>query len=469
MNTQNIIIIFQIIYITTALFIAFIVISENRNPIKTMSWVLLLLFVPIIGIIVYYFFGQDARRLRRISKKRYRLLQKQSFEPLIIHNQENIRLGYTPLVKLLNNNNDAALIQGSEIEYFSYGKEKFEALIRDLEHAQHHIHFQYYIFENDKIGKKIKHTLMKKASEGVEVRVLYDDAANWKIKNSFYDEMQTAGVEVTGYLRVHFPFFTSRVNYRNHRKIVVIDGRTGYIGGMNIADRYLRKTWKDMHLRITGKGVLALQSAFLIDWVSSGKHIPNEKIYFPENPVLTNNILQIATGGPINPWRTLLQATVHILANAKKYVYIQTPYFLPTESLLQILQSTALSGVDVRLMVPEKSDTRFVNTAAKSYFSNIMTAGVKVYLYKPAFLHAKMMVADDFITVVGSANMDFRSFEHNFEVNAYLYDKSIAGKMKQIFLEDQKNCKQVLLKEWEKRSRVEKFKESVMRMFSPLL
>ncbi len=469
MGTAGVIIIIQVVYFVTALFIVFMVISENRNPIKTMSWVLLLLFVPIVGIIIYYFFGQDTRRLRIISKKRYRMLQKRSFEPLIIHNKENIRTEYAPLVKLLNNNNDSALMQGSKIEFFSYGKEKFEALIQDLEKAQHHIHFQYYIFEDDEIGRKIKSLLMKKAFEGIEVRILYDDVANWKTKNRFYDEMQEAGVEVTAYLQVHFPLFTSKVNYRNHRKIVIIDGKTGYIGGMNVADRYLEKTWKDMHLRITGKGVLALQSVFLIDWVSSGKPLLGKKIYFPETPVMTDNILQIVTGGPINPWRTLLQATLHILSNAKKYVYIQTPYFLPTEALLQILQSTALSGIDVRLMVPQKLDVHFVNTAARSYFADIMRAGVKIFLYQPAFLHAKMMVVDDFITVIGSANMDFRSFEHNFEVNAYLYDKEITGKMKNLFLEDQQNCKQIILKEWKKRPRIEKFKESVMRMFSPLL
>ena len=469
MDTQNIIIGLQLVYVTTALFIVFMVISENRNPIKTMSWVLLLLFVPVVGIIIYYFLGQDTRKLRIISKKRYRMLQKRSFEPLIIRNKETIRSKYAPLVKLLNNNNESALMQGSEISCFSHGIEKFEVLIKDLEAAQHHIHFQYYIFENDEIGRRIKSILMQKASEGIEVRVLYDDVANWKTRNRFYNEMQHAGVEITAYLQVRFPVFTSKVNYRNHRKIVVIDGKIGYIGGMNVADRYLKDTWKDMHLRIIGRGVLALQSAFLIDWVSSGKSLLSDKSYFPENPVLTNNVLQIVTGGPVNTWRTLLQATLHILSNAKKYVYIQTPYFLPTEALLQILQFTALSGVDVRLMVPIKSDAHFVNTAARSYFSDIMRAGVKIYLYKPAFLHAKMMIVDDFISVIGSANMDFRSFEHNFEVNAYLYDEALAGKMKRLFVDDQQNCQQITWKEWSQRSYFEKLRESVMRMFSPLL
>ena len=470
MNASVVILTLEIVYFITVLFIVFMVISENRNPIKTMSWAVLLLFVPIVGIIIYFFFGQDTRRLRIISKKRFRMLQKQSFKPLAVHNKRNILpLEYAPLVKLLNNNNDSALMQGSKIDFFSNGKEKFETLIKDMENASHHIHLQYYIFENDEIGRKIKSILMKKSLEGVEIRVLYDDVANWTTRNRFYDEMRNAGVEITAYLQVRFPLFTSKVNYRNHRKIVVIDGKIGYIGGMNVADRYLKDSWKDMHLRITGKGVLALQSAFLVDWVSSGKLLLNEKSYFPETPVITENILQIVTGGPIDPWHTLLQAMLQILSNAKKYVYIQTPYFLPTESLLQILQSTALSGIDIRLMVPHKPDVHFVNSAARSYFADIMHAGVKIYLYKPAFLHTKMMVVDNYLTVIGSANMDFRSFEHNFEINAYLYDKGIAKKMKCLFLDDQENCEQITLTEWEKRPRIEKFKESITRMFSPLL
>lgn len=468
-SKEIIILSLEIVYFITALVIVFMMISENRNPLKTMSWTLLLLLTPFFGIIIYYFFGQDARRLRRISKKRYKLIKKKTFEPLDLQNKETMRLEYLPLVKLLNKNNDSALLQGSEVQCFNSGKEKFGSLIRDMENAQHHIHLQYYIFENDEVGNEIKNILIKKASEGIEVRVLYDDAANWKTKNKFYDEMQQNGIEVTAYLQVRFPILTSRVNYRNHRKIVVIDGKTGYIGGMNIADRYVSDHWKDLHFRIAGRGVAGLQSAFLIDWFSSGKQINGWDEYFPDSPILTNNIMQIVTDGPTEKWRTLLQATLHILSNAKKYVYIQTPYFLPTEALLQVLQTTALSGVDVRLMVPVRLDVLFVNSAAHSYFADIMKSGVKIYEYQPRFLHSKLIVVDDFISVVGSANMDFRSFEHNFEVNAYCYDESIASKLKHIFIDDMKDSKQIILKEWMKRPRIKKFQESVMRMFSPLL
>ena len=470
MESQDIIrLVLQLIYGTTAVGIVFIVITENRNPLKTISWALLLLFFPIGGIIVYYFFGQDARKIRIISRKTYKRLKKHSFNHLIMHDTGNIRSEFLPLVKLLNYNNNAALLQGSEIKIFTNGPEKFAALLADLEQARHHIHLQYYIFLDDEIGKKVKEMLSRKAQEGVEVRVLYDAVANWQVKNRFYNEMSAYGVEITAFRKVRFPFLTSKVNYRNHRKVVVIDGRIGYIGGMNIADRYLKPNWRDTHLRVEGKGALGMQSAFLIDWLSSGKQLVDEKIYFPDARVVTDNIMQIATGGPVGLWRTLLQATVQIIACAKKYVYIQTPYFMPTDGLLQTLQSVALAGIDVRLMVAWRADVRFVSTATHSFFEDILNAGVKIYVMDPGFLHAKMIVVDDFLTVAGSANMDFRSFEHNFEVNAYMYDDEIALQMKRIFLNDQKACRRILRKEWRKRPPFRKIQESVMRMFSPLL
>ncbi len=471
METQVIVrSIIQIIYFITALGIVFVIISENRNPLKTISWALLLLLFPVGGIIIYYFFGQDARKLRIISRKSYRKLKKHAYEPLVVlHSDTEAYAEYAPLAKLLNKNNDSALLQGSEIEVFTNGKEKFDALIRDLESATHHIHLQYYIFENDMIGNKIKDVLIRKAGDGVHVRVLYDDVANWKVKNRFYEEMEKQGVEVTPYLKVHFPLFTSKVNYRNHRKIVVVDGKIGYIGGMNIADRYIEEGWRDTHLRVTGRGVLGMQSAFLIDWHSSGKDFLTDKVYFPEMPIVTNNVMQIAMGDPIGEWKTLLQATNNIIMRAKHYVYIQTPYFLPTEGLFQSMQSAALSGIDVRLMVPEHSDTRFVGTAAHSYFEEMMNAGVKIYQMDPDFLHSKVMIVDDFISVVGSANMDFRSFEHNFEVNAYIYDADFSKKMKGIFFNDLRKCTQINLKDWKSRPRIEKFKESLLRVFAPLL
>ena len=459
----------EIIYFLIVLSIIVKVVLENRNPLKTTSWILVLLLVPLIGILIYYIFGQDARQLRIISNKKYRMLKRRSSrQPTELPNEANQYPEYQSLVQLLNYRNEASLLQGSKIEVFTNGETKFDSFIKDIKKAKHHIHLQYYIFEDDNIGKTIQELLIEKSKEGIKVRVLYDDVANWKVKESFFREMEDAGVEVTAFLKVHFPLLTSKVNYRNHRKVVVIDGHIGYIGGMNIADRYLQSDWRDTHLRVEGRGVLGMQSAFLIDWYSSGKDLISTPEYFPKLPAETGNLMQIATGSPISPWRTLLHATIHIITRANRYVYIQTPYFLPEDSLVQALQLASLSGVDVRLMVPAKPDTPFVGTAARSYYAEMMKTGIKIYALKDAFLHAKMIVCDDFLSVIGSANMDFRSFEHNFEINAYIYDAKLAGQMKEIFFKDQEKCKQILLKEWNKRSFSSKLWESILRLFSPL-
>lgn len=472
MTTQGIIILaLEIIYFLVVLSVVFKVITENRNPLKTMSWILLLVFLPLAGLVIYYFFGQDVRKLRIISKKKYKLLKSRSTtQPAIIPDDASNKWPeYIALATMLNHKHEAALLQGSLVDIFTDGKSKFDALIADLQGAKHHIHLQYYIFNDDQIGHTVRQLLVDKAQEGVKVRVLYDDVANWKVKNKFYKTMEDAGVELASFLKVTIPVFNSKVNYRNHRKVVVVDGRIGYIGGMNIADRYLENSWRDTHLRIDGRGVLGLQSAFLIDWYSSGKELVSGAEYFPPLAIRSDNLMQIVTGGPISPWRTLLHATIQIITNAKHYVYIQTPYFLPEDSLVQALQLTALGGVDVRLMVPEKPDTRFVGTAARSYYDEIMRAGIKVYALKDSFLHAKTIVSDDTISVVGSANMDFRSFEHNFEINAYIYDTKLAKSLRQIFFEDQRNCTQIILKEWRKRPLWKKVQESFLRLFSPLL
>lgn len=304
--------------------------------------------------------------------------------------------------------------------------------------------------------------------------ILMDDVGCWNVKDKFFKEMSDAGIEVHAFLKVAFPVFTSKVNYRNHRKIVVIDGKVGFMGGMNIADRYTKGTswgtWRDTHFKIIGKGVHGLQAAFLIDWYVVSKKLLNEKIYYPPLPVYSDdNIMQICTSGPVGQWRTLLQAAIFTVANAKKYVFIQTPYFLPTEGLNQALQIAALGGVDVRLMLPKRSDTRTANMATHSFIDEMVKAGVKVYFYKPGFLHSKLMVADDELTCIGSANMDFRSFEHNFEINAFVYQPSFAQQMRKVFLHDMHSCERLVPSRWLKRPLKQRIAESFMRLFSPLL
>ncbi|RHJ88970.1 cardiolipin synthase [Parabacteroides bouchesdurhonensis] len=465
--------VFIILYCLTILGLVVVIITENRNPLKTIPWVIVLLLAPGIGLLFYFFFGQDNRKQRIISRRTYKRIMKRPQEGKLPQDACVVPETYKPLSTLLSNSNQASLLYGSDITIYTNGKDKLRELLAEIGNAKHHIHLQYYIFCDDETGNKVKDALIAKAQEGIEVRVLYDDVGCWNVKKSFFKDMQAAGIEVYPFLKVAFPILTSKVNYRNHRKIVVIDGKVGFMGGMNIADRYDKGiswgTWRDTHFKLTGKGVHGLQAAFLIDWYVVSKKLLNDKIYYPPTETFGDNIMQIVTSGPVGQWRILLQATIFLIANAKKYVFIQTPYFLPTEGLNQALQTAALGGVDIRLMLPKRSDTRTANMASHSFIDEMVKTGVKVYFYKPGFLHSKMVISDDAIACIGSANMDFRSFEHNFEINAFVYQKEFTLQMKRIFLHDMKHCERLVPSRWLKRPLKQRMTESFMRLFSPLL
>lgn len=465
--------IFIILYCITIVGLILVILTENRNPLKTIPWVIVLLLAPGVGLLFYFFFGQDNRKQRIISRRTYKRIMKRPLSGKPSQDVCIVPEAYQPLSTLLYNSNQSPLLYGSDISIYVSGTEKLHNLLKEINNATHHIHLQYYIFCDDETGNKIKNALINKAREGVKVRVLYDDVGCWNVKNSFFKEMELAGIEVYPFLKVAFPTLTSKVNYRNHRKIVVIDGKVGFMGGMNIADRYDKGTswgiWRDTHFKIAGKGVHGLQSAFLIDWYVVSKKLLNDRIYYPPAEIYSDNIMQIATSGPVGQWRTLLQAAIFVIANAKKYIFIQTPYFLPTEGLNQALQTAALGGVDVRLMLPKRSDTRTVNMATHSFIDEMIKAGVKVYFYKPGFLHSKLVISDDSIACIGSANMDFRSFEHNFEINAFIYQKTFTLQMKKVFLHDMQNCERLIPSKWLKRPWKQRIAESFMRLFSPLL
>jgi len=447
-----------------------VVISENRSPIKTMTWLLVLIFVPIVGLIIYNIIGQDTRRMRHISERKYKQIKELSFKNLTYNKNTRILPEYANLIRLLQTSNLSPVIQGSRIEIITEGSRMFEAMLSDMEKARHHIHIEFFIFKNDETGKIVRNMLMKKAAEGVEVRFIYDNIANWLVPRSFYNEMKKSGVQITSLMKAHITKFANRVNYRNHRKIVVIDGRVAYTGGMNISNNYfINPRWRDTHLRIHGQGVLGLQANFLIDWYSSGETFLDDANYFPETKNYTQNLMQIATGGPYSLYHNLLQATVNIIIGAKKYIYMQTPYFLPSEPLFQALQMASLSGIDVRLMVSRQSDSRYVDPAAHSYYSDLLEAGMKIYEMEDRFMHAKTIVCDDMLSVIGSANLDFRSFETNFEINCYIYDSDIALQNREIFLRDMKQCREVSFEEWKKRPQWRRFLDSFMRLFAPMM
>lgn len=465
--------IFQILYIITAVGIVFVVISENRNPLKTISWVLILLLLPLAGIIIYLFFGEDHRKRKLISRKMQKKLISKALDREDMMDFLNPPKEYKILVSLLKELQDAPLYGGNKLTFYSDGAEKFKALFEEIEKAQVFIHVQYYIFLDDNIGNQLKDLLIKKAQTGVEVRVLYDDVGSWRARNKFYKEMEKGGVQVEPFLKVKFPLLTSRVNYRNHRKLVVIDGKVSFMGGMNIADRYIdginNGIWRDSHLKIEGKAIHGLQTSFSIDWFASRSEFLSSGKYFPPITSVGDSLMQVITSGPTGQFKEILQGIIHAISNAKSYVYIQSPYFIPPDTLLLAIQNAALSGLDVRVMIPLKSDTFFVHIATLSYVRDLLDAKVKVHFFTNGFIHSKLMVIDDDLVITGSANMDVRSFEHNFEIDSFIYNKDAALQAKEIFYKDLLQSEIVNKEEWNSRPLLNRFAESILRMFTPLL
>lgn len=452
------------------------VLLDNRQPAKTMAWILVLAFMPFVGIIFYIFFGQNTRKERHISDRSMDQLTKRSMLEFV--EQENLHLpaNNKPLMNLFANQNWAFPFKDNRVDIFTDGYEFICSLLYNIGKAQHHIHLDTYIFEDDALGYLVADALIDKAEQGVEIRVIYDDVGCWKVKDAFFERMRDTGIDVHAFMPVRFPAFTSKVNYRNHRKLCVIDGKVGFIGGMNIAKRYVKGTgkqpWRDTHLRIQGGGVYALQRAFLIDWYFVDRTLITNRVYYPPVDIHINNscLVQVVTSSPIAPWPDIMQGYVRILLQAQKYVYMETPYFLPTEPVLFAMRTAALAGVDIRLMIPRKADAMLVEWASRSYVMEAIEAGVKVYLYMGGFNHSKLLVSDDNLCTVGSTNIDFRSFENNFEANAFFYDEEMAQRIKAIYLKDESQS--ILVDDvsyFVKRPFMKRLFESIVRLLSPLL
>lgn len=438
--------IFLVIYWLLILGIMVKILLDNRQPTKTMAWMLVLWFLPVVGILLYIFFGQDTRRQRFISQRSLDQLSKRSMLEFVSQRNLKVPPSQQQLVKMFANLNQALPFKDNTTQIFTNGYEFFPALLRDIARARYHIHIEMFIFANDALGQLIADALIDKARQGVEIRVLYDDVGCWNVKSSFFERMRDEGIIVHAFMPVKFPAFTSKANYRNHRKICVIDGHAGYIGGFNIAMRYVKgfgsQPWRDTMMRIEGGAVYALQRAFLVDWYFvEGTLITNHKYYPPLRDVPQNDVLcQVVTSSPISPWPDIMQGYVRILLQARQYVYIETPYFLPTETFFFAMKAAALAGVDVRLMMPIHSDAKLVEMASYSYLPKALEAGIKIYLYKGGFNHSKLLISDDMVSSCGSTNIDFRSFENNFEGNAFFYGSETASALKQVFLNDMKQC-----------------------------
>jgi len=436
-----------------------------------MAWLLILIFLPGVGLVLYFFFGWEKRHRRQISSQDLDELKWHTANnyPQLLHIDKDDPL--RDLHRLLWATNKAYPLDGNSAEVYTDFFEMTDNLLKDICEAKDHIHFEFFKFEDDEIGNRIADLLIRKAQEGVKVRMLYDGFSNYS-RRSLFKRMQNGGVDVHAFLKVSL--FDDMINYRNHRKIVVIDGCIGYLGGMNIAQRYGDGlgwgNWRDTHMRIHGPACSELQTIFLMDWQYTTKERIRESRYYPVLAPTGKLTMQIANSSPLDEWNVIMQGTLRMITQCRRYIYIQSPYMIPTEPILTALRNAALTGVDVRVMIPYRGDHgKLTVLASRSYVKDVTEAGVKVYFYKKGYMHSKAIVADDLVCTIGSTNMDVRSYEQDFEVNAFIYDCEFAVKMREIFLKDQDDCEFVEPEEWKKRSGWEKYKESFARIFSPLL
>ena len=463
------------LYVLTVLTIIGVVLSENRNPVKSMAWVLVLILLPVLGLVIYLIFGRSLRGMRLISRSHLRELRRMNDFSEAVDCEVGLSDDSRQLISLAGKLAGPHLFVGNKIDVFTTGRDKFEALKQDIIAAHDYIHLQYFIIEDDTTGNELIDLLIEKAREGVKVKVLYDYVGSFYMPSHILKRMRDAGVEIHAFLELTFMQFAFRVNWRNHRKIVVIDGSIGYVGGMNIADRYVIgdkkwSPWRDTHLRITGESVAALQYSFAIDWDFTTRDLlMSPTMHYSEPPASPDYMVQMMASGPANRWNNISFVFLKAITLAKKCVYIQTPYFLPSDSLLKALQSAALAGVDVRVMIPLQADSAMLRLATGSYLKECLLSGIKIYHYEPTIMHAKVVIVDDEFVTTGSTNFDFRSFEHNFEFNALIYSKEFNQKMKDIFVADMEQCTRLLLSKWKKRPLLQKALESVVRLISPIL
>jgi len=449
------------------------ILMDNRQPAKAMAWILVLTFMPVVGLILYIFFGQNTRKERLISQQSMDQLTKRSM--LEFAEQKDLTLpdAHRTLIQQFINENWALPFKGNNVDIYTGGHDFFLALLGAIGRARHHIHLDTYIIEDDPLGRLVSDALIDRAREGVEVRLIYDDVGCWRVPSAFFERMRQAGIDVRGFMPVHFPAFTSKINYRNHRKLCVVDGQEAFIGGMNIAMRYV-KPWRDTHLRVVGGVVYGVQRAFLVDWYFVDRTLISGRKYYPglaDKPATAPaRLAQVVTSNPTSPWADIMQGYVRILLEAREYVYMETPYFLPTEPILFAMRTAALAGVDVRLMVPRHVDSKLVEWASRSYLSEIVESGVQILLYEPCFNHSKLLVSDDSLGTCGSTNIDFRSFENNFEANIFFYDRDVALRLKQVFLDDEAHCTRVGEQDaHSQRPFWQRLWESLVRLLAPLL
>ncbi len=471
-----------VLYLITVFSICLMIVFENRNPVKTLAWILVILLVPVAGVVIYVLFGRYYRKQKIYSRKGMtdsrRLAAHANRQvvtlPRVLADESEAVKSKGHLIRLMLNNNRSLLTLDNKIDLLVNGKQTFPAMLDAIASATNYIHLEFYRIEPDTLGTEFSALLEHKAREGVRVRVIFDDVGSWNIHKPYLREMRASGVQIFPFMPVRFPSFSSKINYRNHRKILVVDGRLGFVGGLNIADKYLHGLhdlgpWVDTHLKLEGEAVAALDRVFISDWdFVSGEELKPES--FLKHVIRTGNrcLVQVASSGPDTDWATIMQVYFSAIATAKSSIYLTSPYFSPDESILTALKTSALSGVDVRMIFPKHSDSIISNWNTRSYITELLEAGVRIFLYENGFIHSKYLLVDSVFSSVGSPNVDVRSFDLDFEVTALIYDQEFAARLGVLFEEDLENCKEVVMPEWVIRSRRERYKESMARIFGPL-
>ncbi|MHB9054838.1 MAG: cardiolipin synthase [Paludibacteraceae bacterium] len=472
----------DVVTITLIVFYIYIIFStisvillENRNPVKSISWLLVLVFLPFLGLFIYLLFGQDYRKRKMISRKSIQRIAMRPCASININDLDTsmMDIDFLKLIYMLKSNSEADAYAHNKIDVYAEGENIFQSIFEAIENAKSHIHIEFFIFEDDNISNKLRELLIQKCKEGVRVRMIYDYLGSYKLSKNYLRSLRTAGVYTKPFLPLSLRLRRSKINYRNHRKLIVVDGIIGFTGGVNIADRYIYGgklgKWRDTVVRIEGAGVHGIQKLFLIDWYFVEQKLITDEKYFPHPAIFDDNIIQVVPSGPDTDWEAIMQGICSAIMAANNYVYIHTPYFMPNDLVNGCIQMAALSGTEVRLMIPEKSDARLSDLSTSSYLGGMLEAGVRVFKYQKGMLHSKAIVIDDFVSIVGSANMDDRSFTQNFEVNAFIYDEKTALQLKQLFDDDISQCKELTLEDWNNRQRRQKLKESFARLFSPLM
>lgn len=478
----NITLNFSLLIIINLILSSVVVILENKRPTSALAWLFFLNLFPIIGFFFYILLSENISRRKIFNYTRH---ESDIFNKILTSQYHDFKLGnfefsdkgteqYREMILFHNRLSEAFYSQNNEIEFYFDGQPKFDSLFRDIRNAKHHIHLLYYIVKSDKLSRKLITLLCEKAKEGLEVRFLIDHVGGRGLTPYYIHKMRKAGVLISFFFPSKLKYINFKANYRNHRKIAVIDGDIGYIGGMNIGDEYVYSRrfghWRDTHMRIVGDTVIALQMRFILDWRAASKEFVLVDEKYMHLSKQSNKIgMQIVSSGPDDINDQIKQGFLKIINEAKEYIYIQTPYFIPDSSITDALSIAAASGIDVRIMIPNRPDHPFVYTATKAYCMDMLEYGIKAYTYEGGFLHCKSIVSDNAIASVGTCNFDIRSFRLNFEVNAFIYNSATATMLREQFEKDLEKSKEITLEDVKNQSFIMRFRSAISRLFSPVL